>query len=598
MARVTTKPVDKIPKQPTLLADAVNSPAILAGGSLFKIDRAIWADGFSIAAGWCSKGLEIEGDSLEKIVFYRRLDAEAQLGESVIGFVLAAEADENVSHLELKLTEHDAPYDLRIPLQRDVQSVANAINEQGARLATLIDPLVRSKKWAAIFSKMVSEDITTASAAGSIDNAILASGIGGMAQGWIYAKEHCDLWLVSGESNWRSLADSIRFYRPDIVQAFPEDHAYTQEAGFVSSLIGDIAANEKLRLVAVTPDGVWQVTTGGWKLGARDPKEFARQIFDFPTPHGEFIKRLEHHDGPILAELIAASVPQFEPDPIEICLGEVSEPLASIIVPLYGRADFIQHQLMKFSTDPDFVDRKLDLIYVIDDVRLIEYVRANVHLWSDLYRVPFRVVWGGRNRGFSGANNFGAQFAKSNILIFLNSDVFPMKSGWASAMANELMNQNDVAVVGARLDYPDGSIQHIGMAFEWSDDLDLWLNTHPRQGLVMPRGADGERIEVPAATGACLGVRRDDYESVGGFDESYLIGDFEDSDLCLKLCQDGRRCIVLGDTHLVHLVRQSFIGTGEASYRQRVVFFNAWLHSRRWDEVIQEINNNLTVEHV
>lgn len=595
MARVNAKSKKSVAMLPASISDAVSSPAILSQGSLFKVDRAIWADGFALIAGWCTKGLEIDGDRIEKIVFYRRLDAEAQLGESVTGFVLAAEVDASESHLELKLAETEVAYTSEVLLQKDPNTVSHAIQEQHARISALIDPLARSKKWAMIFAQMISKDRNDSPAAGCIDSAILANGIGGVVQGWLYAREQCDLWLVSGDTEWHSFADAIRFYRPDIVQAFPNDQAYTQEAGFVSSVMGDISSKDSLRLVAANPDGVWQIAVGEWTEGSPDPKDFARQIFEFPTPHGEFVRRLEHHDGPILEDLIAFSS-TFEPEPTVIALGEVENPSASIIVPLYGRADFIQHQLMKFSTDSDFLEGKIDLVYVIDDVRLLEYVRANVHVWAELYRVPFKVVWGGRNRGFSGANNFGVQFAKADVLVFLNSDVFPLKSGWASAMARELLRTQDVVAVGARLEYPDGSIQHLGMEFEWDEDLELWLNTHPRQGLVVPPAAQNESMRVSAVTGACMAVRRADYDEVGGFDDSYLIGDFEDSDLCLKLRQNGGHCVVLTDTRLVHLVRQSFIGTGDTSYRQRVVFFNAWLHSRRWSETIQTIDQELDVK--
>lgn len=582
--------------QPHIINDTMSSPAVLGKGLVFKVDRSILVDGFALVFGWCTKGLEIDSEFIEKIVFFGRQDVEVQLGNSVTGFALAGEVGDNISTLDVKLTKQEVDYSLRVTLHRDPQAIAQTLNEQKSRIASLIDPLARSLKWATLFSKMVAPPASSSQAAAAIEEGKLAHGIGGMVLGWAYARERCELWLVSGETHWRPLTQAIRYFRSDIIEAFPHESSYTQEAGFICAIAGDVKAEDCLRVVAATPEGLSELCSTNWVAGPRSPKEFSRQIFDFPTPYGEFVRRLELHDGPILEELIATAQAGLEPEPTVFTLGEAEAPIASVIVPLYGRADFIQHQLLRFSADQDFIQGRIELIYVIDDVRLYEYVRANVHFWSERYRIPFKVVWGGRNRGFSGANNFGRKFATTEVLIFLNSDVFPLTAGWASSMVNELRKKRDVGAVGVRLEYPDGAVQHLGMDFVWDEELELWLNEHPYQGLLIPPAMGKQRIDVPALTGACLGVRAKDYDEVNGFDESYLIGDFEDSDLCLKLTAGGRRCVVLADTRLVHLVRQSFAGTGDTSYRQRVVLYNAWLHSRRWGQTIQAIKDKANVK--
>ena len=67
---------------------------------------------------------------------------------------------------------------------------------------------------------------------------------------------------------------------------------------------------------------------------------------------------------------------------------------------------------------------------------------------------------------------------------------------------------------------------------------------------------------MPAVSAACLLIRKSTYDAVGGLDEGFLIGDFEDSDLCLKVRRQGQEIACLRDLNLTHLERQSFTGIG------------------------------------
>jgi GT2 family glycosyltransferase len=74
-------------------------------------------------------------------------------------------------------------------------------------------------------------------------------------------------------------------------------------------------------------------------------------------------------------------------------------------------------------------------------------------------------------------------------------------------------------------------------------------------------------------------------ERVGGFDEIYAIGDFEDSDLCLKLRTLGYGCAVDTDVRLYHLERKSQESSA-AAWRLNLTIYNAWQHQRRWATTI------------
>jgi GT2 family glycosyltransferase len=72
---------------------------------------------------------------------------------------------------------------------------------------------------------------------------------------------------------------------------------------------------------------------------------------------------------------------------------------------------------------------------------------------------------------------------------------------------------------------------------------------------------------------------------VGGFDEVYVIGDFEDSDLCLRLRALGFGCAVDPEVQLYHLERKSQVSSA-AMWRQNLTIYNAWQHQRRWAAAI------------
>jgi GT2 family glycosyltransferase len=200
--------------------------------------------------------------------------------------------------------------------------------------------------------------------------------------------------------------------------------------------------------------------------------------------------------------------------------------------------------------------------------------------------VPFQAIWGNANRGFSGANNLGAKHARGQYLLFMNSDVFPQAPGWLNPLVETLVNDDQTGAVAPRLVFIDGSIQHAGMLFKHREDLNIWINHHPNMGLDPKLDPQKEISKVPAVTGACLLLRRRDFDRVAGWDTGYLVGDFEDSDLCLKLRTIGLEIAYNPNVQLIHLERQSFKLLGEGDFRTRITIYNAARHQSRWESLI------------
>lgn len=157
--------------------------------------------------------------------------------------------------------------------------------------------------------------------------------------------------------------------------------------------------------------------------------------------------------------------------------------------------------------------------------------------------------------------NEAASQTDADVLVFLNDDTEP-QPGWLDRMVDCL----DMApIVGARLLYPDGRVQHSGVYFEQDDG-----------GLVARnRTWDCPSGEVDAVTGAALMIRRDIWSLLDGFDTDYRNG-YEDVDLCLRARLRGNPIWYCADATIIHHESQS----GEARWTH--VGHNIRLLQERW----------------
>jgi GT2 family glycosyltransferase len=259
----------------------------------------------------------------------------------------------------------------------------------------------------------------------------------------------------------------------------------------------------------------------------------------------------------------------------------VPAPETSVVVPLYGRVDLLEQQLAQFVHDPEVSET--ELIYVLDSPELAEGLAAKASQLFGLYRVPFSVVTLRRNSGFSAVNNVGASRARGRLLLLLNSDVLPDRPGWIGEMKAFYDATPGIGALGPKLLYEDDSLQHAGIYFSPLAGTTVWENRHYFKGLHRTLPAANVARPVPAVTGACMMIAGGLYERFGGLRGMYVQGDYEDSDLCLRLAEGGYENWYLPDVELYHLEGQSYA----LSERQLNGQYNAWLHTRFWRERIE-----------
>jgi GT2 family glycosyltransferase len=258
----------------------------------------------------------------------------------------------------------------------------------------------------------------------------------------------------------------------------------------------------------------------------------------------------------------------------------VAKPRTSIVVPIYKRLDHARHQLAQFADDPDLDE--VELIYVLDSPELLAEFSQLLDATSRLYRRSATLVVMQANRGFAGATNAGASVARGRFVLLLNSDVIPQHPGWCRTLEATLEADPQLGAVGARLIYEDGAIQHAGMQYQ-ADASGTWKSVHPGKGLCVERPSG----PVPAVTAACMMLPTELYRRLGGLSEDYVVGDFEDSDLCLKLHQDNKGIWYCVEATLYHLERQS-MGVNDR-YNTTVWRYNQLLHQHRWRQAIAQL---------
>jgi O-antigen biosynthesis protein len=174
--------------------------------------------------------------------------------------------------------------------------------------------------------------------------------------------------------------------------------------------------------------------------------------------------------------------------------------------------------------------------------------------------------------------NFGFSHVKSEFVIVLNDDVEAIQSDWIESLV-EWLTDPKIGVVGARLLYPDRTVQHAGIAL-----IPTYGATHPFYRMAYEdigyNGFTHLIRNVTAVTGAAMGTKMTLVRKVGGFDTA-LSTDFNDVDFCLKIYAAGYRIVWTPHCELIHYESSSLKRNAQNSYE--VELFNS-----RWAELTEK----------
>ena len=188
---------------------------------------------------------------------------------------------------------------------------------------------------------------------------------------------------------------------------------------------------------------------------------------------------------------------------------------------------------------------------------------------------------------FSLMCNRAAAAASGDVLVFLNDDTEVLTRDWLDRLVAHALAP-DIGAVGAKLTYPDGRLQHVGVLVGMGGSAGHFgaLQDANAPGWA---GRNHALHDVAAVTGACLAVARAKFEAVAGFDAEHLPVELGDVDLCLRLNARGWQSVIDPAIHLMH---EESASRGGATLRrldvyasQRALFIERWGHILRDDPV-------------
>lgn len=175
----------------------------------------------------------------------------------------------------------------------------------------------------------------------------------------------------------------------------------------------------------------------------------------------------------------------------------------------------------------------------------LDYLREYVATHDNV-----RIIANRTNRGFAAGNNQGLALARGAYVLLLNNDTI-VTDGWLTRMLKIFEAYPDVGIVGPMSNYVSGPQLIRDVSYSRSEGLDVfateWTNSH-----------DGQSREATRVVGFCLLTRKEVIARIGGLDEQFGSGNFEDDDFCIRAFQVGFRARISLDAFVHHTGSQTF----------------------------------------
>lgn len=253
-------------------------------------------------------------------------------------------------------------------------------------------------------------------------------------------------------------------------------------------------------------------------------------------------------------------------------------PRCSVIIPVYNKAHLTRQ----------CVDRLLKLpasqysfeIIVVDDGS-----RDSTPQLLAGYGGRVRVVTHKTNKAFATSCNDGAAIAQGQYLVFLNNDTIPFP-GWLDALVRYVEVRPRAGLVASKLLYPNGTIQHAGMA--------ICQDYQPRLiyvGFPADHPAVNKARRMQVVSGACNLIPRELFTRLGGFDTAY-INSYEDLDLCHRVTQLGYEVHYCPESVLIHYESVSE-GRHRFEAQSGVIYHQRWAGKFPQDDVQYYLEDGL-----
>lgn len=206
------------------------------------------------------------------------------------------------------------------------------------------------------------------------------------------------------------------------------------------------------------------------------------------------------------------------------------------------------------------------------------------------------VIWDEKHFNYSAINNYGAQFVQGKYIVLLNNDTEIISGDWLQEMLM-FVQRNDVGAVGAKLYYPDDTIQHAGLGIGLLTLAGHYHRNFPRNH----PGYMGRLIyahNVSAVTAACMMIPQSVWNEMNGLDESFEVA-FNDVDLCMRIRKAGYLIVWTPYAELYHYESKSR-GLDDTPEKQKRFEGEVKRFQERWAKELQAgdpyYNPNFTLD--
>lgn len=244
-------------------------------------------------------------------------------------------------------------------------------------------------------------------------------------------------------------------------------------------------------------------------------------------------------------------------------------PLCSVIIPVFNKSALTRQCLDAILANPP--ENEFEILVI--DNGSSDGTAALLASYGD----RIRAIINKRNLFFARACNQGAEQARGDLLVFLNNDTIP-KVGWLDALIRYREQHPRAGLIGAKLLFPNNTIQHAGMAICYDK-----MPRHIYLGFPASHPAVCKPRRLQVVTGACILIARDLFAQAGMFDTAY-VNSFEDMELCMRVGELGFEVHFCPDCILYHLEGVSD-GRHRFDIQNHRLFNERWLNRLRIDEL-------------
>ena len=217
------------------------------------------------------------------------------------------------------------------------------------------------------------------------------------------------------------------------------------------------------------------------------------------------------------------------------------EPLVSILIPNKDQKETLMHCIHSVLETSTW--KNLEILIIENNSEQEETFACYRELEKDP-RIRI-LTYPGKTFNYSAINNFGVQQAKGEYLLFLNNDIEVITPDWIEQMLGNCQRP-EVGIVGAKLYYPDNTIQHAGIIIGIGG-----IAGHAFLGLARAKSGylhkASLQMDYSAVTAACMMMKAEAFRKTGGFEEKLTVA-FNDVDLCLRTVEQG--WLVVYDPHV------------------------------------------------